>query len=143
MSAIAADRDILGVINPGSHGSTFGGNPLGAAVGHEVVLLLQTGEFQERAAILGRRLDEGLRPLIGQGLDAVRVRGLWAGLDVSPGGPTGRELCKVLSQRGILAKDTHGMTIRLAPPLVITADEVDLIVATIGEVLAEAVRAGE
>ncbi|MBP6996638.1 MAG: ornithine--oxo-acid transaminase [Phycicoccus sp.] len=143
VSAIAADRDILGVINPGSHGSTFGGNPLGAAVGHEVVLLLETGEFQERAATLGRRLDEGLRPLIGRGLDAVRVRGLWAGLDVSPGGPTGRELCTALSQRGILAKDTHGMTIRLAPPLVITADEVDLIVATISEVLAEAVRAGE
>ncbi|PRY56104.1 ornithine--oxo-acid transaminase [Knoellia remsis] len=136
VSAVAANTDVLGVITPGSHGSTFGGNPLAAAIGHEVCRLLATGEYQERAARLGERLRAGLEPLVGSGLDAVRVRGLWAGLDVSPGGPTGRELCERLMERGILAKDTHGMTIRLAPPLVITEDEVDQLVAAVKDSLA-------
>lgn len=131
VSAVAADKNVLGVITPGSHGSTFGGNPLAAAIGHEVCRLLATGEYQDRARRLGERLREGLEPLVGHGLDAVRVRGLWAGLDVTPGGPTGRELCERLMERGILAKDTHGMTIRLAPPLVITEDEVAQLVAAV------------
>ncbi|MFW5474706.1 ornithine--oxo-acid transaminase [Knoellia sp. CPCC 206450] len=135
VSAVAADKDVLGVITPGSHGSTFGGNPLAAAIGHEVCRLLATGEYQDRARRLGERLLAGLEPLVGQGLDAVRVRGLWAGLDVTPGGPTGRELCERLMARGILAKDTHGMTIRLAPPIVITEDEVDQLVAAVKDSL--------
>jgi len=135
VSAVAADTDVLGVITPGSHGSTFGGNPLAAAIGHEVCRLLATGEYQDRARRLGERLLAGLEPLVGRGLDAVRVRGLWAGLDVTPGGPTGRELCERLMERGILAKDTHGMTIRLAPPLVITEDEVDQLVAAVKDSL--------
>ena len=135
VSAVAANTDILGVITPGSHGSTFGGNPLAAAIGHEVCRLLATGEFQDRAKRLGERLLAGLEPLVGHGLDVVRVRGLWAGLDVTPGGPSGRELCERLMERGILAKDTHGMTIRLAPPLVITEDEVDQLVAAVKESL--------
>ncbi|GAA4123974.1 ornithine--oxo-acid transaminase [Knoellia locipacati] len=131
VSAVAANTDVLGVITPGSHGSTFGGNPLAAAIGHEVCRLLATGEYQDRARRLGERLLAGLQPLVGNGLDEVRVRGLWAGLDVTPGGPSGRELCERLMERGILAKDTHGMTIRLAPPLVITEDEVDQLVAAV------------
>jgi ornithine--oxo-acid transaminase len=138
VSAICADHDVLGVINPGNHGSTFGGNPLAAAIGHEVVTLLLEGEMQERAARLGQRLADGLESLVGQGLRAVRVRGLWAGLDVEPGGPSGRDLCKVLSGKGILAKDTHGMTIRLAPPITISEDDIDLLVRSIREVLEEA-----
>jgi ornithine--oxo-acid transaminase len=138
VSAICADHDVLGVINPGNHGSTFGGNPLAAAIGHEVVTLLLEGEMQERAARLGQRLADGLESLVGQGLRAVRVRGLWAGLDVEPGGPSGRDLCKALSGKGILAKDTHGMTIRLAPPITISEDDIDLLVRSIREVLEEA-----
>lgn len=91
VSAVAANTDVLGVITPGSHGSTFGGNPLAAAIGHEVCRLLATGEYQDRARRLGERLLAGLQPLVGHGLDEVRVRGLWAGLDVTPGGPSGRE----------------------------------------------------
>ena len=132
VSAIAADHDVLGVITPGSHGSTFGGNPLAAAIGHEVVLMLETGEFQDRAASLGARLEAGLAGLVGHGLDAVRVRGLWAGLDVSHG-ITGRAVCERLMERGVLAKDTHGSTIRLAPPLVASESDIDF--------LLEAVRA--
>ena len=141
VSAIAADREVLEVITPGSHGSTFGGNPLAAAIGHEVVTMLAEGEFQQRAAHLGRVLEQRLAPLVGPGpgagLRATRVRGLWAGLDIEPGGPSGRVLCERLMARGILAKDTHGSTIRLAPPLVVTEDEVALLVDAVADSLAE------
>ena len=137
VSAIAADRAVLGVVTPGSHGSTFGGNPLASAIGHEVVQMLETGEFQDRAARLGERLESRLQPLVGKGLDEVRVRGLWAGLDVAPDGPSGRTLCERLLTRGVLAKDTHGHTIRLAPPIVVSEDDLDMLVAAIEDSLAE------
>jgi ornithine--oxo-acid transaminase len=137
VSAVAADRVVLGVITPGSHGSTFGGNPLASAIGHEVVQMLLTGEFQERAARLGEHLQGRLQPLVGKGLDQVRVRGLWAGLDVAPDGPSGRTLCERLLARGVLAKDTHSHTIRLAPPIVATEDDLDLLVVAIEDSLAE------
>jgi ornithine--oxo-acid transaminase len=128
---------VLGVITPGSHGSTFGGNPFAAAVGRAVVALLETGEFQDRAARLGDRLEEGLRPLVGAGLVGLRVRGLWAGLDIDPQLMTGRELSVAMMERGLLAKDTHGSTIRLAPPIVASEEDIDLIVATIADILGE------
>jgi ornithine--oxo-acid transaminase len=135
VSAVAADADVLGVLRPGEHGSTFGGNPLACAVGVEVVRLLATGEFQRRSAELGERLHAGLRALIGHGLVAVRGRGLWAGLDIDPALMTGRQACERLAERGVLAKDTHGSTIRLAPPIVVTAEEIDHAVAQLAEVL--------
>ncbi len=136
VSAIAADREVMDVITPGSHGSTFGGNPLAAAIGHEVVTMLAEGEVQTRAAHLGRLLEDGLAPLVGNGLSAIRVRGLWAGLDVDPDGHSGRELSVRLMERGVLAKDTHGSTIRLAPPIVATEDDVALICQTVSDALA-------
>jgi ornithine--oxo-acid transaminase len=139
VSAIATNREILDVITPGSHGSTFGGNPLAAAIGHEVVTMLSEGEFQARATELGEVLTELLTPLIGReggnGLSGIRVRGLWAGLDIEPGGPTGREVSERLMRRGILAKDTHGSTIRIAPPLVITRDEIAMLVDAVSDAL--------
>jgi ornithine--oxo-acid transaminase len=125
VSAVAADRDVLGVLKPGEHGSTFGGNPLACAVGIAVIDLLRTGEFQERSRELGEKLHTGLAKLIGDGVTAVRGRGLWAGVDIDPALMTGRQASERLMARGLLAKDTHGSTIRLAPPLTITADEVD------------------
>ncbi|GGK01691.1 ornithine--oxo-acid transaminase [Pilimelia anulata] len=125
VSAVVADADVLGVLQPGQHGSTFGGNPLACAVATEVVGLLETGEFQERATELGDRLHTGLAKLIGAGVTEVRGRGLWAGVDIDPTRMTGREASERLLARGVLAKDTHGSTIRLAPPLVVTADEID------------------
>jgi ornithine--oxo-acid transaminase len=119
VSAVLASREVLGVLHPGQHGSTFGGNPLAAAVGSAVVDLLATGEYQKRARELSPVLEEGLRKLENHGVVDVRVRGLWAGVDVDPGLGTGREVCAALAERGVLAKDTHGSTIRLAPPLVI------------------------
>ena len=135
VSAVAADAAVLGVLKPGQHGSTFGGNPLACAVGTEVVRLLRTGEYQERSAALGARLHEGLRSLVGAGLVEVRGRGLWAGIDIDPARMTGREACERLLARGVLAKDTHGSTLRLAPPLVITEDEIDFAVAQLKALL--------
>ena len=128
VSAIAADTRVLGVITPGSHGSTFGGNPLAAAIGHEVVSMVQTGEFQERATTLGARLTAGLESLVGHGFDAVRSRGLWAGIDIDPSFGTGRQVTEALLADGVLAKEAHGQTVRLAPPLVASEDDIDLLV---------------
>jgi ornithine--oxo-acid transaminase len=135
VSAVAADREVLGVLKPGEHGSTFGGNPLACAVGIEVVRLLRTGEFQQRSAELGARLHAGLTALIGRGVLAVRGRGLWAGVDIDPALMTGRQACERLAERGVLAKDTHGSTIRLAPPLVVTAEEIDHALAQLAAIL--------
>lgn len=125
VSAIAANHDVMDVITPGSHGSTFGGNPLACAIGHEVVLMLKTGEFQERARRLGEELHTALRSLEGHGVVGIRQRGLWAGVDVDTSLMTGRRLCEGMARRGVLAKDTHGSTIRLAPPLVCTEADID------------------
>lgn len=138
LSAVVSRADVLGVITPGSHGSTFGGNPLAAAVGRAVLELLQTGEYQQRARVLGERLRERLEALIGHGLTAVRTRGLWAGVDVEPLFMTGREACEALAARGVLAKETHGATLRFAPPLVIEADEIDWMVDQLQHVLSHA-----
>jgi ornithine--oxo-acid transaminase len=124
VSAIAGSSQILGVLRPGQHGSTFGGNPLACAVGRAVIGLLRTGEFQKRAEELEHVLMAELEKLLGHGLLEVRVRGAWAGIDIDPTLATGREVCHALLRRGVLAKDTHGSTIRLAPPLVISDDEV-------------------
>ncbi|HEY2672639.1 MAG TPA: ornithine--oxo-acid transaminase [Rugosimonospora sp.] len=136
VSAVVGRRDVLGVLRPGEHGSTFGGNPLACAVGRAVVALLRTGEYQERARRLGAQLHERLGALVGQGVVAVRGRGLWAGVDIDPALMTGREASERLMARGLLAKDTHGSTIRLAPPLVVTADEVHWAVDQLSEVVA-------
>ena len=140
VSAVVADRAVLGVLKPGEHGSTFGGNPLACAVGTEVVRLLATGEFQRRSAALGERLHARLAALIGQGVVAVRGRGLWAGVDLDPALLSGREASERLAVKGVLAKDTHGSTLRLAPPLVVTAEEIDWAVDQLAAVLAEVRR---
>jgi len=121
VSAVVGDADVLGVLRPGQHGSTFGGNPLACAVGSAVLDLLETGEPQRRAAELGEQLAARLAAMVGEGVVAYRSRGLWAGIDVDPEVGTGRLVCERLLERGVLAKDTHGSTLRLAPPLVVEA----------------------
>ncbi|MFG1668373.1 ornithine--oxo-acid transaminase [Streptomyces sp. Y7] len=123
VSAVVGSREVLGVLRPGEHGSTFGGNPLAAAVGTAVVELLETGEFQRRAAELGVVLRGGLSALLGKGVVGFRARGLWAGVDIDPAFGTGREISERLMREGVLVKDTHGSTIRIAPPLTITPQE--------------------
>ncbi|MGW7455995.1 ornithine--oxo-acid transaminase [Streptomyces sp. NPDC054787] len=126
VSAVVADRDVLGVFQPGEHGSTFGGNPLACAVALEVIAMLRSGEHQQHAAELGDHLHRELNLLVGGGaVTAVRGRGLWAGVDVDPARGTGREISERLMERGVLVKDTHGSTIRIAPPLVISKEDLD------------------
>lgn len=137
VSAVVGDADVLGVLAPGQHGSTFGGNPLAAAVGLAVVRMLATGEMQERARLLGAHLHAGVSSLIGSGVVAVRGAGLWAGIDIDPELATGRAVCEALMERGVLAKDTHGSTIRLAPPIVVTEDDLDWAVEQLAAVLTE------
>ncbi|MEU3049267.1 ornithine--oxo-acid transaminase [Streptomyces sp. NPDC006984] len=123
VSAVLARSDVMAVLRPGEHGSTFGGNPLSAAVGSAVVDLLATGEFQRRATELGEVLRDGLTALLGKGVVGFRSRGLWAGVDIDPAIGTGRRISERLMAEGVLAKDTHGSTIRIAPPLTITEEE--------------------
>ncbi|QJW35894.1 ornithine--oxo-acid transaminase [Cellulosimicrobium protaetiae] len=126
VSAVVGRRDVLEVLTPGTHGSTFGGNPLACAVGLAVVDLLAAGEPQRRARALGARFQDRLAGFVETGLlDGARGLGLWAGLDLDPARGTGRDLCEALLARGVLAKDTHGSTIRLAPPLTISADDLE------------------
>ena len=135
VSAVLASHDVLGVLHPGQHGSTFGGNPLASAVGSAVVDLLATGEYQQRARELSPVLEDGLRSLIGKGVADVRVRGLWAGVDIDPALGSGRDVCAALADRGVLVKDTHGSTIRLAPPLVIERSDLEWAVGQLADAL--------
>ncbi|MGW0187653.1 ornithine--oxo-acid transaminase [Streptomyces sp. NPDC003362] len=137
VSAVVARREVLGVLRPGEHGSTFGGNPLAAAVGTAVVDLLESGEFQRRAAELGVVLRGALTELVGKGVVGFRARGLWAGVDIDPAIGTGREISERLMREGVLVKDTHGSTIRLAPPLTITGEELRSAIGALEKVLAQ------
>ncbi|NEC17254.1 ornithine--oxo-acid transaminase [Streptomyces parvus] len=136
VSAVVARREVLTVLGPGEHGSTFGGNPLSAAIGSAVLDLLATGEFQRRAAELGEVLDRGLAALVGAGVTGYRARGLWAGVDIDPAIGTGREISERLLAEGVLVKDTHGSTVRLAPPLTITEEELGSALTALAKVLA-------
>ena len=135
VSAVVGDRDVLGVLHPGEHGSTFGGNPLACVIGCGVIEMMRSGIYQERARTLGRRMHEALATLVGNGVVGLRGRGLWAGVDIDPALASGRQVCEDLLAHGVLAKDTHGSTIRLSPPLVIEPHEVDWAVEQIGAVL--------
>ncbi|MEX5237469.1 ornithine--oxo-acid transaminase [Kocuria arenosa] len=140
VSAVVGRADVLSVLRPGQHGSTFGGNPLAGAVGRAVVALLATGEPQERARVMGEKLHAELAELAPLGLIEVRGRGLWAGIDIDPRLGTGRECCERLVAHGVLAKDTHGSTIRLSPPLVITDRELERGLTALAGVLREMAR---
>ena len=121
VSAMVSSRSVLGVLKPGQHGSTFGGNPLACAVAREVIAMLRTGEYQARSIALGAVLQAGLGSLPSSVVSSVRGRGLWAGVTFTA--LDGRAACERLAALGVLAKETHGSTIRLAPPLVITEGE--------------------
>ncbi|MFD4830955.1 ornithine--oxo-acid transaminase [Streptomyces uncialis] len=128
VSAVVSSEAVLGVFGPGEHGSTFGGNPLACAVALEVIDMLRTGEYQQRATELGEHLHRELALLAGSpgsGVREVRGRGLWAGVDIDPTRGTGREISERLVDKGVLVKDTHGSTIRIAPPLVISKEDLD------------------
>jgi ornithine--oxo-acid transaminase len=125
VSAVVADREVLGVYKPGEHGSTFGGNPLAAAIGRRVIELLRTGEVQENSQRLGEHLAARFREAGLATVEEARIRGLWGGIQLVPEARPARAVAERLLEQGVLAKDTHESTIRLAPPLVITRDELE------------------
>ncbi|MCO5992622.1 ornithine--oxo-acid transaminase [Actinoallomurus rhizosphaericola] len=134
VSAVVADRDVLGVFKPGQHGSTFGGNPLACAVGREVIAMLRTGEFQERSRTLGAHLHARLGALPPEQVREVRGRGLWAGVELNG---KARPVSERLMERGVLAKETHETTLRLAPPLMVSQEDLDWALDRLEAVLTE------
>ena len=115
VSAVVGSRDVLGVLRPGEHGSTFGGNPLACAVGRAVIKLLRDRRVPGALRELGEHLHPRLGELVGHGVAEVRGRGLWAGVEIAPGGRHGREVSEALMARGVLCKETHDTTLRVAP----------------------------
>jgi ornithine--oxo-acid transaminase len=122
VSAVLASKEILGVYQPGDHGSTFGGNPLGCAVARTALRVLIEEKMVERSAELGAYFLDRLRTLRSPDLREVRGRGLWIGIEMNS---PARPYCEALKQEGILCKETHDRVIRIAPPLVITREEID------------------
>ena len=139
VSAVVADRDVLGVITPGSHGSTFGGNPMAAAIGREVVAHAvdrRVPEAVRRArAPAARRARGADRP---RGQDGPRRADCGPASRSNPELLSGRQLCEQLMARGVLAKDTHGSTIRLAPPLVASEEDIDFLLEALRSSLVDA-----
>jgi ornithine--oxo-acid transaminase len=136
ISAVVSQRDILGVFTPGSHGSTFGGNPLACAIARKVVEILKTGKYQRNAKEMGAYLLEQLRAIKTDKIKELRARGLWVGIEFKQEAGAARKYCEELLQAGMLCKDTHAQTMRLAPPLCITKDELDWALERLRKVLA-------
>lgn len=136
VSAIVSTREILSVFTPGVHGSTFGGNPLACAIARKVVELLNTGCYQKNARELGDYLFGRLRAIQTDKIKEIRGRGLWVGIEFHESAGTARQYCERLMHDGLLCKDTHAQTMRLAPPLCITKDELDWALQRLEKVLA-------
>ncbi len=138
VSAFLADEHVMGVFNPGSHGSTFGGNALAAAVALEGLTVMEDEKLVERSAELGAYLHQRLQQIakeVGPIVRAVRGRGLWVGVDIDPQHASARELVVRLAAHGVLSKETHETVIRFAPPLTITRELIDRAVDTFRQVL--------
>jgi len=137
VSAVLAREDTMQVFEPGDHGSTFGGNPLGCAVAREALRVLTDERMVENSATQGERLLDHLRRINSPSLSEVRGRGLWVALELHASAGGARRYCEALQARGLLCKETHEHVIRIAPPLIITSEEVDWAAAAIREVFDE------
>ena len=125
VSAVVSRDDVLAVLHPGEHGSTFGGNPLALAIGREVIQMLREGEMQQRSEELGTAMLARLREEAPASVVEVRGKGLWAGVVTAGGDLTARQRCETALSRGLLMKETHATTLRLAPPLMISTADLD------------------
>jgi ornithine--oxo-acid transaminase len=139
VSALVGTRELMNVFDPGSHGSTFGGNPLAARIGLEALSVIEDEGLVERSAELGAYLIECLRSLRSNVVRDVRGRGLWVGVEIDPEVVSARSVCEALMAEGVLSKDTHGTVLRFAPPLTIRRDEIDWGMERIERVFARAV----
>ncbi|MDO8665159.1 MAG: ornithine--oxo-acid transaminase, partial [Gemmatimonadales bacterium] len=136
VSAFVADDEVMGVFNPGDHGSTFGGNPLGAAIGRAALKVLKDEKLAKRADELGEWFTCELRKLNSPHVEEVRGRGFLIGVEIKKESGPARPYCEALAERGILAKETHDQVVRFAPPLVISKEDLQWALPRIGEVLA-------
>ncbi|MEO6363734.1 MAG: ornithine--oxo-acid transaminase [Caldimonas sp.] len=136
VSAFLARADVMAVFAPGDHGSTFGGNPLAAAVGEAALALLETGPFCTNARVQGEYLMGRLRGLKHPAISEVRGKGLFVGVEIDPSFASARQVCDELLRRGVLTKDTHGTVVRLAPALTITGEQIDIAVDALVQTLA-------
>ena len=140
VSALVGTHDLMSVFRPGSHGSTFGGNPLAAAIGLAALDVIESEGLVGRSAELGAHLHTRLRAVRSNAVTDVRGRGLWVGVEIDPAAASARALCRELAREGILTKDTHGTVLRFAPPLTITREELDWGLERIERVLVGAAR---
>ncbi len=137
VSMFLARRDVMNVFRPGDHGSTFGGNPLAAAVGLEALSILVDEKLAERSALLGDHLLSQLKRLDSPLISDVRGKGLFVGIEINPAFGTARSVCEALLRRGVLSKETHATVVRLAPPLVITREQIDWALQQFTDTVAE------
>ncbi len=142
VSAFVARRDVMAVFTPGSHGSTFGGNALAAAVGLEALRVIEDEGLVEKSRVLGAHMLDRLNAIESPVLADVRGRGLWAGAEIDPRYASAREVCERLLAKGVLSKDTHGTVIRFAPPLVIAREDLDWALDRFEEVVREVAARG-
>jgi ornithine--oxo-acid transaminase len=140
VSAFVGTREVMSVFNPGSHGSTFGGNALAARIGLEALAVIEEEHLVERSAEMGSYLQDRLRDMRSNIVKDVRGRGLWVGVEVDPSVVSARAVCDALLENGVLSKDTHGTVLRFAPPLTITRDEIDWGMERIERVFARAIH---
>jgi len=137
VSMFLAKQEVMDIFVPGTHGSTFGGNPLAAAVGMEALNILVEDKLPERSMEMGNYMIGELRKINSPLIDTIRGSGLFVGIEIDPGLGSAREICERLMERGLLSKETHETVVRLAPPLVITLEQIDWAVKQITEVLQE------
>jgi ornithine--oxo-acid transaminase len=137
VSMFLAREDVMNVFEPGTHGSTFGGNPLAAAIGLEALDVLVEEDLSGRSASNGEYLLDRLRAIESPLISEVRGRGLFIGLEINPARGSARHVCELLMTRGILSKETHETVVRLAPPLTISRPEIDTAVDKISDVISE------
>jgi ornithine--oxo-acid transaminase len=135
VSAVLADEEVMGVFRPGDHGSTFGGNPLAAAIGRAALRVLVDEKLAERSATLGAQALARLQKLRSPHVKLVRGRGLWIGIELHPEAGGARKFCEALQREGVLCKETHDHVIRFAPPLVIREEDLDWSLGVLEKVL--------
>ena len=130
-----SNAEAMSVLHPGEHGSTFGGNPLACAVARAALRVLVEEGMVENSAKMGPYFIERLRGIESKHVKEVRGKGLWIGIELHPEAGGARAVCEALQARGLLAKETHEHTIRIAPPLVLTPDQADWIAEQFGAAL--------